>query len=206
MLHEPAFAHHLLDTGGSVLQPLLERIFSGGARDGYTCYSSGGDFVVGCVPTNQTLHADLVLKKCFDTWLPAPMVSVNYVVHDINQYNGPMRIIPATQLDRGEVPEQLPRRWENSCLCPLYAGAAIVRDVRTLHSGTANRTLETRYLPSVEYVSADFRATNRGDCFPPWPSMTRAIYDSLRATPRKRCEEIVDWRGGKTRHISYIQD
>ena len=45
-----------------MLQPLLERMFAGGVEDGYMCYSSGGDFVLGHVHTNEPLHSDIILK------------------------------------------------------------------------------------------------------------------------------------------------
>merc|ERR1711870_150443 len=93
--------------------------------------------------------------------------------------NGPTRIIPGTQLLRGELPTEIPSDWERSCLCPLPVGSAIVRDVRTLHSGTRNLTTTTRFLPSVEFVSADFRSTNRRDCFPPAKCLPSDFFEQL---------------------------
>ena len=197
MLHVPAFACCLLDSAGSRLEPLLRRIFDAGQKRDYLCVSSGGDFVVGDVPMDQSLHSDLVVKRELDVWLPPPMLSVNFAVHDITKRNGPMRIIPRTQLHRGILPEKPPARWANSCICPLRAGAAIVRDVRVLHSGTANLLETTRFLPNVEYVSADFRATNRNDCFPPVRCLPQSLYNTLKPETQRLSTEIVHLDGAE---------
>jgi len=54
--------------------------------------------------------------------------------------NGPTRIIPGTQLANGIVPKKISDDWLHSCLCPILAGAAIVRDARVLHRGQIQKT------------------------------------------------------------------
>ena len=199
-LHIEEFAKHVLDSAGFMLHPLLKRIFAQTETydnsyysGGHICCGGGGDFVLGGVKENQDLHADLVVKKDQDMLLPPPMVIANFSVQEITSENGPMRIVPGSQLTRGELPEQ--EAWWQSWLCPLPAGAAIVRDPRTMHSGTRNLTNKTRYLPSVEYVSSGFRATNRVDCFPHRISLPLKYYERLRPEMKTLCAEIVDKYG-----------
>ena len=128
-------------------------------------------------------------------WLPPPMISINFAVQDLNHKNGPTRIIPGTQLCHGIVPQPMPHHWERSCLCPLPAGAAIIRDVRVLHSGTRNLTQATRYLPSIEFVSADFRWTCRTECFPPYQSLPHEVFERLHPKIQSLCTEIAVAKG-----------
>ena len=197
MLHCESFAQHLLNGGCSKLQPLLVQIFEGGKEYGFLCTGAGGDFVVGGTDTDQFLHADIQVQKKQDLWLAPPMVSINFAVQDISCLNGPMRIIPGTQLHRGDVPDQIPQQWQRSCLSPVPAGAAIVRDVRVLHSGTRNVTETVRYLPSVELVSADFRSTDRRDCFPLKRCLPIEQFQRMHPQIQKICAEIVLYKNEK---------
>lgn len=191
MLHEPSFTRHLLDHGSTVLRPLLERIFEGGERPGFLCLSSGGDFVLDRVPTHQDLHADIQVTKAHNLHLPPPLLSVNFCVQAITELNGPMRIVPGTQQGSSALPEKEPDEWRQSRLCPLPAGAAILRDVRTLHGGTPNLSDRARYLPSIEYVSADFRAMGRRDKFPPRRCLPGKLFQRLPPDVQELCEELV---------------
>ena len=190
MLHVEAFSDHLLNSACSKLYPLLEKVFEGGTEHGFICTGGGGDFVLGGTDTDQHIHSDIQVQKSLDVWMPPPMISVNFVLEDLTHMNGATRMIPGTQLWRGEVPHPIPARWERSCLCPLPAGTAIIRDVRTLHSGTRNMIQATRYLPSIEFVSADCRSTGRQDWFTPIKSLPNKLYQRLSPEMQKVCEEI----------------
>lgn len=190
MLHLESFAQHLLNSACSKLHPLLQQIFEGGTRAGFLCTGAGGDFVVGGTTTDQDIHSDIQIRKDDDVWMPPPMISINFVIQELTSMNGPTRIVPGTQLERGFVPPWIPDWWLRSRLCPIPAGAAIVRDVRVLHSGTRNLTQTVRYLPSVEFVSADFRCTNRRDCFPPIRCLPNELYESLQPQIKHLCREI----------------
>ena len=102
-LHIPLSADYLLNTAGCKLHPLLCLIFEEERAHGPICTGGGGDFVLGGVTENQRLHADLTVKKTCDVLLPPPMVSANFAVQDITSQNGPMRIVPGSQLTRGEL-------------------------------------------------------------------------------------------------------
>lgn len=82
-------------------------------------------------------------------------------------------------------------------LCPVPAGTAIVRDVRTLHSGTPNLATRTRFLPSVEFVSADYRARGKGSVFPPTKSLSQKFFDGLQPEIQELCKELVLPKGEK---------
>ena len=195
MFHLQSFSQHLLDGACSKLLPLLAHIFEGGVRSGFVCTGGGGDFVMGETSSDQGIHSDIVVGKAHDVWMPPPMLSVNFTVQDLTSMNGPIRMIPGTQLWRGIVPEPIPDQWERSCLCPVPAGSAIIRDVRVLHSGTRNVTQTTRYLPSIEFVSADFRSTGRNDCFPPYRILPNEFFEKMHPEVKKTCLEIVVAKG-----------
>jgi hypothetical protein len=206
MLHVQSFAEHLLGSACSKLWPLLDSVFACGAKPGFVCVGAGGDFVTGGTDTDQCLHADIELGKDFDVWMPPPMISVNFAVEEVTARNGPMRIIPGTQLDRGLAPSPISDEMLHSFLCPMPVGAALVRDVRVLHSGTRNSTQSSRYLPSVEFVSANFRSSNRRDCFPPPRTFPCELVESLDLEPRikKSCSEIMIAKGRRLQP-SYIR-
>lgn len=178
----------LLQTAGSDLRPLLDSIFEG---KGFSCIKSGGDFVLGETRDHQALHADLCVSKAHNVRLPPPVLSVNFVVQALTPSNGPMRIVPGTQLLRGDVPERVPPGWVNSRLCPLPAGSVIIRDVRTLHSGSPNLTSATRYLPSVEFASEEYRGTGPLSKCGPCKSMPRRLFSSLTPDVQELCDDLV---------------
>lgn len=196
MLHVPSYAKHLLGEAGFTLLPLLDLIFEDEERPGergFICYSGGGDFVLGGTTEFQEIHSDIHITKQCNKHLPTPLLCVNFCVQELSELNGPTRIVPGTQVNehRSWSVEQEPDEWKTSRLCPVPAGAAIVRDTRTLHGGTPNLTDKTRYLPSVEYVSADFRATDRKDKFPPRRCLPYELYEQLKPEVQELCEEIV---------------
>lgn len=201
MLHLPSYAKHLLDAGGGLLRPLLDLIFAEaeGDRPGFMVLSGGGDFVIGDTHTHQDLHSDIQVARSQNKKLPPPLLSVNYCVQALTNLNGPTRIVPGTQLQGGLDGSHEPGEWRCSRLCPVPAGSAIVRDVRALHGGTPNLTPKHRYLPSVEYCSADLRATNRKDKFPPSRCLPRKLYDNLAPEVQALCQEIVAAPGEEVR-------
>ena len=123
----------------------------------------GGDFVVGRTKNIQALHSDLGVHRVPDelryTFVP-PKVAVNFTVQRITESMGPMRIIPGRMVvDEGDIPPVFAREsreMRESKLCPIPPGAGIVRDIRTWHGGTPNRSPTTRFLPSVEVVSGRY--------------------------------------------------
>ena len=130
------------------------------------------------------------------------MISVNFVVQDLTCINGPTRMIPGTQLWHGKVPDLIPDEWLHLRLHPVPSGAAIIRDVRVLHSGTRNLTKTTRYLPSVEFISTDFRSSKHENWFPPEKCLPFELYEALPYPIKKACEEIVAKENSKL-SVSY---
>lgn len=188
MFHVRSWSSHLLRAAGSDMRPLLDRIFN---HADYSCVKSGGDFVVGNTPSGQQLHSDIQVKKSLDVKLPPPYVCVNFTVQPLTEHNGPMRIAPGTQLLRGDVSPATARKYGNARLCPMPAGAAIVRDVRTLHSGTPNLTEKTRYLPSVEFASAEYYASGGWGQDALQKSMPREFFEKLPPDAQELCSDIV---------------
>ena len=190
MLHLKSFAHYLLNGGCYKLLPLLVKIFEKGAKRGFQCFSAGGDFVVRRTISDQHIHSDFGNDNA-DVLLPPPFVSINFTVQELTITNGAIRIIPGTQLYNGKLPTNTPDAWFLSRLYPVPAGAAIIRDVRTLHSGTPNLSGSTRYLPSVEFVSNDFVETRDPSCFPAPRSLSRDHFLALKPPLKKLCRGIV---------------
>lgn len=190
ILHERAIASNLLSHAGMILHPLLCNIFCcDEGKPQFSCYSGGGDFVLPGVEEYQPLHSDIQVNKSFSMKMPPPYLSVNFCVQALTAENGPIRMIPGkTDCDwRGKEPAE----WRNSRLFPVPAGAALVRDVRTLHGGTPNVSERTRYLPSIEYVSTGFREAGRKDIFPAARSIPREIFNTLPKKMRRLCRDIV---------------
>ena len=202
--------HH--STWASILKcEGLLRMIKAVMPDGGYCVSGGGDFVFDACLEYQKIHSDLPsLHAPFELAFPPPFVCANVVVHQISYNNGPMRIIPGTQeiaqwarRSRRNLPTlwDEPENWRCSVLAPLEPGDIIVRDVRTLHGGTPNKTTETRFLPSVEFASCQFFRSKqyRWDCF---QSLPQDAYIELPKEAQVLCTEIVgprhtidiDWR------------
>ncbi|CAK9075588.1 unnamed protein product [Durusdinium trenchii] len=208
ILHREAIAKHLLNEGGRLLQPLLSQIFfdESDRLSSFSCYSGGGDFVLPGVEEYQHLHADMQVKKDLDKQMPPPFLAINFVVQDLTELNGPMRIVPGKRERDWRNQKKEPDRWRCSRLCPVPAGSALVRDVRILHGGTPNLSEETRFLPSVEYVSAWFRATHRPDMFPPRRCIPQDVFVTLHSDVQQICEELVAEPGDDTEDMSPDDD
>jgi len=125
MLHLRSYAHHLLDN--EAIMEVIEAIY---APSSFKCVSAGGDFVLAGERRFQRMHDDLGgLTHKDNVHRPPPLVSVNFCVQEITGDNGPMRIVPGTQLDRGQwasSPKE-PAEWRATRLFPLPVGTAIVR-------------------------------------------------------------------------------
>lgn len=191
ILHERAIASNLLSHAGMILHPLLCSIFCcDEGKPQFSCYSGGGDFVLPGVEEYQPLHSDIQVNKSFSMKMPPPYLSVNFCVQALTAENGPIRMIPG-KTDHDWTGRKEPAEWRNSRLFPVPAGAALVRDVRTLHGGTPNVSERTRYLPSIEYVSTGFKEARRKDMFPAVRSIPREIFNALPKKMRRLCRDIV---------------
>jgi len=196
MLHLESFARHLLDNR-AVLK-LMRALASLSDQEAYNdhsteptrfkCISAGGDFVLAGERRFQAMHSDLnQVASVLNVKMPPPLVAVNYCVQAITPDNGPMRMLPGTQLKQGlwaKNPKE-PAEWRRKRLFPLPEGAAIVRDVRTLHSGSPNFSPSCRFLPAVEFASTSFLATPRGRSYLCQKSLPRSIYETLRPCAHK---------------------
>jgi len=164
MLHDPAWS--MLLSCEPILE-VLERVFPEGGE----CIAGGGDFVAEHTKTYQPIHSDINVPRSLNVPFPPPYVSFNFAVHPVNDKNGPMRILPGTQVLSRQVwnlpsVEDEPQSWLTSTLQPLTPGDVIVRDVRSLHGGTPNLSSDTRFLPSLEFASAALREKSRADIWP----------------------------------------
>jgi len=66
------------------------------------------------------------------------------------------------------------------------AGAALIRDVRAWHGGTANVSDETRIMTSVGYLAPWFRRPGDNE-----PVMPRDLYETLSERARTWCRSLV---------------
>jgi len=198
MLHRRAWAMQLLEGGCGVLLPLLEQIFDADEPTGYFVQAGGGDFVLDRVSTMQDFHADINVKADYSRSTPVPpLLCVNFCVQDLTELNGAMRIAPGTQQKvlRGLTVDET-GSFANSRICPVRAGAAIVRDVRAWHSGTPNVSTKTRFLPSIEFTSNHFREWCRAnkkflDRFPKNNKLPRTLYDEMSPEIQELCSKVV---------------
>jgi len=132
---------------------LLETIYP----KGYTAAGGGGDFVLGSTDTYQSLHLDIG-SGAFNELERPPAIAVNFVVEDLACDGGPVRVIPGSQWQNQAPPPLYLETIDAKAaiLCPLPAGTAIVRDLRTWHGGTPNTLRSTRYLPNLEFVDGEW--------------------------------------------------
>jgi hypothetical protein len=120
----------------------------------YACYGGGGDFCFPGALEHQFLHSDV--GSCKLESKIAPWIAVNFFIDTQTPFNGPMRIVPGTQhscMWQAPPPCKEPIDMLLSTICPVDAGAALIRDLRCWHGGTPNISSAIRSLPSVEYVA-----------------------------------------------------
>lgn len=168
-LHRPEW-QMLLDI--PVVTKLLSAIF--GAPD-YVLRAASGDFSLPGAVEYQQLHSDGndwidSGKSRFTAFhdprghmtirdLPCPYVCVNFLPQDVTRINGPTRQIPGTQMSRAPIPTLIdePEWMRLSTVCPVPAGAIMVRDVRAWHGGTPNVSDAVRSIPNLEFYAPWFR-------------------------------------------------
>ena len=156
--------------------PILDAIF--GSID-YICSSCSGDFN-GPGAQEQFLHKDIEdnifdpinTVSLFD--MPTPWLVVNYLLTDVHETNGPIRIIPHTHRTRLQPPLQAaePKRMKTSTIC-APKGTVIIRDVRCWHGGTDNRSDEIRAMVDVGYFAPWYRVHGLGAIMP------KELFDTL---------------------------
>jgi len=121
----------------------------------YACHTAGGDFCLSGAPGHQNLHADAWSLGC-EQFPVARLIAVNYLVEDQTPLNGPLRLVPGThRRDVRLAPKvrEEPEEYIFSTVCPLPAGTALVRDLRTWHGGTPNLSTSHRPMPNAEFMS-----------------------------------------------------
>ena len=168
-LHDPAWCGLIdLDT----TRPTLIEIFG---ADTYIVGGGGGDVALPGAIEYQGLQAERVWTEPHDPvgrlttpQLPVPVVTINFAVVDLTWENGPTRQIPGSQRWLDPVPSLAdePDWMKLSTVCPVPAGAAIVRDNRAWHGGTPNLSQHVRSLPNIEYYAPWFRSEGVHRCMP----------------------------------------
>jgi hypothetical protein len=168
-LHRPEW-QMLLDI--SAVTNLLDAIFE---SSDYILRAASGDFCLPGAVDYQPLHSDVndwisTKKTPFSAFhdprdqltlrdMPCPYVCVNFLPQEVTRLNGPTRQIPGTQHSRATIPalKDEPEWMKLSTVCPLPAGAIMIRDVRAWHGGTPNLSDATRAIPNLEFYAPWFR-------------------------------------------------
>ncbi len=137
--------------------------------------AASGDFCLPGAVDYQRLHSDVQDwvasdKTPFSAFhdptgevtirdLPSPYVCVNFLPQDVTRINGATRQIPGTQKSRTHIPGlgDEPEWMKLSTVCPVPAGAIMIRDVRAWHGGTPNVSEKTRSIPNLEFYAPWFR-------------------------------------------------
>lgn len=144
--------------------PILTAIFG---STNFILIGGGGDLAMPGAIEYQGLHSDNVWTEPYDPSgrittreLPVPAVTINFPMCDLTTENGPIRQIPGTQNSRQPIPNLVdePAWMKLSTVCPVPAGSAIFRDLRTWHGGTPNLSREIRSMPNIEYFAPWFRS------------------------------------------------
>ena len=174
LCHHWSFSKHLLDN--AAIRRVVGAVNDGAVR----CYGAGGEFVLGDTDYFQRLHSDVRHSGYKHVW-PPPHLVANFFIEDQTEDFGPTRIVPAS------FTREHPHYWEEvkssrSVLAPLPRGAAVLRDARTLHSGSPNLQRRIRYLPNAEYVHEWYYA----EIGPFPPSVPREFLAAL-------SEELAHW-------------
>ena len=149
--------------------PILTAIFG---SPNYIVIGGGGDLAMPGAIEYQGLHSDNTWAEPHDPTgrittrdLPLPAVTINFPMCDLTRENGPIRQIPGTQSSRQPIPNLLdePEWMKLATVCPVPAGSAIFRDVRTWHGGTPNLSLYLSMNPGIKSCAApiEFMLPNR---------------------------------------------
>ncbi len=173
------------------LDPVVDVVNAIWGSDDLTCSGGGGDYSLPGAKI-QHLHGDI--GDCLNdpdgrivlADLPTPFIVVNFPMTEFRRDNGATRFIPCTQRNRQRPPtlEQEPE-WMQQSIIRAPAGAALIRDVRTWHGGTANVSDETRVMTSVGYLAPWFRRPGAADrCMP------REIFETLSQRAQGWCRQL----------------
>ncbi len=140
----------------------------------YALRAASGDFCLPGATEYQPLHSDVndwysSDRTPFSSFhdprgqvtvrdLPCPYICVNFLPQDVTRLNGPTRQIPGTQHSRAPIPglQHEPEWMRLSTVCPVPAGAIMVRDVRAWHGGTPNVSDAIRSIPNLEFYAPWF--------------------------------------------------
>ena len=168
--------------------PILDQIW--GSSD-YICIGAGGDYSAPGAKI-QHLHSDLrdffndPLGQISGRDVPAPYIAVNFPMVDFKVGNGATRFIPATQRSHHPIPSlQEEPQWMKTSTIAAPAGAAIIRDVRCWHGGTANKSTEIRLMLDVLYWAPWFRLPHLKQ------HLTRKVYKTFSARAQELCRFVV---------------
>ena len=155
-----------------VVTRMLDAIFR---SPDYILRAASGDFCLPGAVDYQRLHADTRdwvdgEQTPFNAFhdpsghlsirdLPCPYVCVNFLPQAMTRLNGPTRQIPGSQKSRGRIPglAEEPQWMRLSTVCPVPAGAMMIRDVRAWHGGTPNVSDAVRSIPNLEFYAPWFR-------------------------------------------------
>ena len=118
--------------------------------------------------------------------VPAPFIVINFLMTEFKKENGAIRFVPATQRSRHAPPklEEEPEWMQNSIVC-APAGAAIIRDVRCWHGGTANTSQEIRPMTSVGYHAPWYRSRLQKADLP------QDVYEEFSPRAQELCRDLV---------------
>ena len=168
-LHEQAWVD-MIDLPATTA--MLTSIF--GSPD-YIVGGGGGDYALPGAIEYQGLHSDNLWTEIHDPVggltmrdLPVPVVTIMFPMIDLTWENGPIRQIPGTQRSHEPIPNLVdePDWMKWSTLCPVPAGAAVIRDNRCWHGGTPNLSEDMRAMPNIEYYAPWFRSGGVHRCMP----------------------------------------
>ena len=135
--------------------------------------------------TDSSDELDVPTQKLIMEMTP-PMVTINFLMCDLTEENGPIRQIPGTHTLQQSPPRPAdePEWMKHSTLVGAPAGAGVFRDNRAWHGATPNLSREIRALPNVEYAA-------------PWrpacdftKSMPHGIWETLTPYAQKLCDWI----------------
>lgn len=142
----------------------------------YALRAASGDFCLPGAIQYQPLHSDAadwqpdsIMSKFSSFYdprgrvsirdLPCPYICINFIPQDITRLNGPIRQVVGSQNSPAPIPslDAEPEWMRLSTVCPVKAGAMMIRDVRAWHGGTPNVSDTVRSIPNLEFYAPWFR-------------------------------------------------
>ena len=174
------------------LDPVVDVVTAIWESEDFVCSGAGGDYSLPGAKI-QHLHSDI--GDCLNdpeqrivlADLPTPFIVANFPMVDFTRENGATRFVACTQRNRQRPPalEQEPE-WMRQSIVRAPAGAALIRDVRTWHGGTANTSQQTRVMTSVGYYAPWFRRPGElAPCMPP------DLFETLSERAQCWCRDLV---------------